>query len=77
VNRRRRTGVSENVIAPFAVAAALTLTSPGGPNGAGQNGYTGPCPPSGTHHYRFELRASSAKGKVLAVARLVGLYRRG
>ena len=48
----------------------------GGPNGAGANGYTGPCPPSGTHHYRFEVRARSATGKVLAVARLVGLYHR-
>jgi Raf kinase inhibitor-like YbhB/YbcL family protein len=49
----------------------------GGANGAGRAGYTGPCPPSGTHHYRFELRALSRSGKVLAIARLVGLYRRG
>jgi Raf kinase inhibitor-like YbhB/YbcL family protein len=49
----------------------------GGPNGANGTGYTGPCPPSGTHHYRFELRAVSRSGKVLATARLVGLYRRG
>jgi Raf kinase inhibitor-like YbhB/YbcL family protein len=24
-------------------------------NGAGQAAYTGPCPPSGTHHYRFTV----------------------
>lgn len=49
----------------------------GGPNGAGRLGWTGPCPPSGpAHHYRFELQARSPSGKVLAVARLVGLYRR-
>lgn len=28
-----------------------------GRNGAGQNAYTGPCPPSGTHHYEFRLYA--------------------
>jgi Raf kinase inhibitor-like YbhB/YbcL family protein len=28
-----------------------------GRNGAGKNGYIGPRPPSGTHHYHFELYA--------------------
>lgn len=28
-----------------------------GANGAGGTGYTGPCPPSGTHHYHFTLYA--------------------
>jgi Raf kinase inhibitor-like YbhB/YbcL family protein len=49
----------------------------GGPNSTGGNGWTGPCPPAGAaHHYRFTLRAVGAGGKVLATARLVGLYKR-
>ncbi len=30
-----------------------------GLNGGGRIGYTGPCPPSGTHHYNFTVYASS------------------
>ena len=30
---------------------------PQGANGRGKPGYTGPCPPSGTHHYVFTLYA--------------------
>jgi Raf kinase inhibitor-like YbhB/YbcL family protein len=30
---------------------------PQGTNGRGQVGWTGPCPPSGTHHYNFTLMA--------------------
>jgi Raf kinase inhibitor-like YbhB/YbcL family protein len=28
-----------------------------GKNGKGENKYTGPCPPSGTHHYHFRVYA--------------------
>jgi Raf kinase inhibitor-like YbhB/YbcL family protein len=31
-----------------------------GTNGFGKPGYGGPCPPSGTHHYRFTLTALAA-----------------
>lgn len=49
----------------------------GGPNSTGGTGWTGPCPPAGApHHYHFTLRALGAKGRVVAVARLVGLYGR-
>ena len=32
-----------------------------GMNSGGQNGYAGPCPPSGTHHYHFRLYALDTK----------------
>ena len=61
---------------PVSVRNLPAASSLGGRNGAGRSGYTGPCPPSGTHHYRFELRALGRSGNVLARALLVGLYRR-
>jgi hypothetical protein len=47
-----------------------------GLNGAGGRGWTGPCPPSGTHRYVFTLRALGAGGRTLARAQLVGRYAR-
>jgi Raf kinase inhibitor-like YbhB/YbcL family protein len=32
-----------------------------GKNGKGENKYTGPCPPSGTHHYHFRIYALDTK----------------
>lgn len=32
-----------------------------GLNGAKENKYTGPCPPSGTHHYHFKVYALNSK----------------
>jgi Raf kinase inhibitor-like YbhB/YbcL family protein len=38
-------------------------SSPGteGKNDAGENGYTGPCPPSGKHHYHFRIFVLDSK----------------
>ncbi|MGD0247594.1 MAG: YbhB/YbcL family Raf kinase inhibitor-like protein [Candidatus Limnocylindrales bacterium] len=38
-----------------------TDTLPQGRNDFGRAGYGGPCPPGGTHHYRFTLWALSAR----------------
>ncbi|MFN8287685.1 MAG: YbhB/YbcL family Raf kinase inhibitor-like protein [Chitinophagales bacterium] len=37
--------------------AANSQPGVAGKNGAGQNAYTGPCPPGGTHHYHFKVYA--------------------
>jgi Raf kinase inhibitor-like YbhB/YbcL family protein len=39
-------------------------------NGRGQAAYTGPCPPSGTHHYRFTIYAEPKKLALRAGAAL-------
>ncbi len=36
------------------------------PSGALKAGYNGPCPPSGSHTYRFTVRALDAEGRELA-----------
>jgi Raf kinase inhibitor-like YbhB/YbcL family protein len=38
-----------------------TDSPPQGRNDFGRPGYGGPCPPSGTHHYRFTLWALSSR----------------
>jgi Raf kinase inhibitor-like YbhB/YbcL family protein len=39
-------------------------------NGRGQDAYTGPCPPSGTHHYRFTIYAEPKRLSLQAGASL-------
>jgi Raf kinase inhibitor-like YbhB/YbcL family protein len=43
-----------------ALANPLPQGAVNGLNGRGQAGYTGPCPPSGTHHYRITVYGVNA-----------------
>ena len=47
-----------------------------GTNGFGNQGYGGPCPPSGEHRYVFTLKALDDGGREVGAARLVGKYRK-
>ena len=49
--------------ASSSLTEGLTGTDPQlqGRNDFGRSGYGGPCPPGGTHHYRFTLWALSAR----------------
>jgi hypothetical protein len=46
---------------------------PQGTNGFGKRGYGGPCPPSGTHHYRFTLSALDVVLELTGTPRLEAL----
>jgi hypothetical protein len=85
---------TETAQLPQAVAVGPTLVdgSLQGSNGAGVEGYTGPCPPSGVHRYFFKLYALSIvinqtgldkpgllaamEGAILAQTELMGTYTR-
>ncbi len=45
-----------------------------GTNGFGNQGWGGPCPPSGEHRYVFTLRAFDAGGREVGRGELVGRY---
>ena len=46
---------------------------PQGTNSFGKRGYGGPCPPSGTHHYRFTLSALDVVLELAGAARIDAL----
>ena len=47
-----------------------------GTNGFGNQGYGGPCPPSGEHRYEFTLTARDAAGGEIGHTHLTGKYRK-
>jgi Raf kinase inhibitor-like YbhB/YbcL family protein len=51
-----------NIDANGKTEMAIDKSTPGtkGANGAGENKYTGPCPPTGKHHYHFKAYALDA-----------------
>jgi Raf kinase inhibitor-like YbhB/YbcL family protein len=53
--------VAYNIVGSGGLLEGVTSSGPPpqGRNGTGQTGWAGPCPPSGTHHYRFTLYALS------------------
>jgi Raf kinase inhibitor-like YbhB/YbcL family protein len=55
------TSLTEGVVPAAAVQAN---------NSAGKASYTGPCPPSGTHHYRFTVHALSEPTRLRDGAKL-------
>jgi Raf kinase inhibitor-like YbhB/YbcL family protein len=78
-----------------ATTTALTSALPDGAvaakNDKGTTGYTGPCPPTGSHRYQFRVYAldialpaittradllNKVKGHTLASGQLVGMYQR-
>lgn len=55
--------------------ASRTPAVPGeGRNDFGRQGWGGPCPPSGTHHYRFTLYALDDSPALTAAARAADLH---
>ena len=47
-----------------------------GTNGFGNQGYGGPCPPSGEHRYVFTLKALDENGREVGRGELVGKYQK-